>query len=51
MSGGKLINTYLPDLNKPGAVKDVEVEMVAAVVLKNTLKAGVFRNIQVAAKA
>ena len=51
MANGSLIHTYLPDLSKPGAVKDVEVEMVAAVVLKNTLKAGVFRNIQIAEKA
>ena len=46
-AGGKIINTYLPDLSQPGAVKKVEVEMAAAVVLKNSLKAGVFRNIKV----
>jgi len=46
-AGGKLINTYLPDLTQPGAVKKVEVEMVAAVVLKNSRKAGVFRKIKV----
>lgn len=46
-AGGNIINTYLPDLSQPGAVKNVEVEMVSAVVLKNTLKAGVFRNIKV----
>lgn len=46
-AGGSIINTYLPDLSQPGAVKKVEVEMVSAVVLKNTLKAGVFRNIKV----
>lgn len=45
--GGSLINTYLPDLCAPGAVKKVEVEMSAAVVLKNSRKAGVFRNIKV----
>lgn len=45
--GGKVINTYLPDLNSPDAVKKGEVEMVAAVVLKNSLKAGVLRGIKV----
>lgn len=46
-AGGKIINTYLPDMSQPGAVKKVEVEMVAAVVLKNSRKAGVFRKIKV----
>lgn len=46
-AGGKIIRTYLPDLGKPGAVKTGEVEMVAAVVLKNSLKAGVMRGIKV----
>lgn len=45
--GDKLIHTYLPDLEAPGAVKRVEVEMVAAAVLKNSRKAGVFRRIKV----
>jgi hypothetical protein len=47
--GDKIIHTYLPNLNEPGAVKKGEVEMVAAIVLKDSTKAGVFRNIQVAA--
>lgn len=47
LDGGKLVNTYLPDLTAPGVLKSVEVEMVAAVVLKNTLKAGVMRGIKV----
>lgn len=46
-AGGKIISTYLPDMNLPGAAKVGEVEMVAAVVLKNTLKAGVMRGIKV----
>ncbi len=46
-AGGKIVNTYLPDLSQPGAVKKVEVEMVAAVVLKNSRKAGVFRKLKV----
>lgn len=47
LAGEKIINTYLPDLAAPGAVKKCEVEMVSAVVLKNTLKAGVFRGVKV----
>ena len=47
LKGGNIINTYLPDLSQPGAVKKVEVEMIAAVALKNTLKAGVMRGIKV----
>lgn len=47
VKGDNIINTFLPDLNAPGAVKTGEVEMVAAVALKNSLKAGVFRNIKV----
>lgn len=47
LKGGKIINTYLPDAKGPGAVKDGEVEMVAAVALKATRAAGVLRNIKV----
>lgn len=46
-AGDKIINTYLPNMDAPGAVKSGEVEMTAAVVLKNSLKAGVFRGIKV----
>ena len=45
--GGVGMKAYLPDLNSPGAVKKGEVEMVAGVVLKKTLKAAVLRNIKV----
>ena len=45
--GGKIISTYLPNLNAPGAVKTGEVEMVAATVLKKTRAAGVLRNFKV----
>lgn len=48
VQGDKVIDTYLPDFSTPGAVKTGEVEMVACVVLKNTKKAGVLRNIKVA---
>ncbi|MEK5272558.1 major capsid protein [Aeribacillus sp. FSL K6-8394] len=47
-TGNSVIRTYLPDFNAPGAVKKGEVEMVAAVALKATRKAGVLRNIKVA---
>lgn len=48
LTGNSAITQYLPDFNKPGAVKDGEVEMVAATVLKNTQHAGVLRNIKIA---
>jgi hypothetical protein len=48
VTGNAVIRTYLPDFNSPGAVKKGEVEMVAAIALKNTRKAGVLRNIKVA---
>lgn len=47
LQGQKIINTCLPDLKAPGTIKEGDVEMVSAVVLKNSLKAGVFRNIRV----
>ena len=47
--GDGVINSFLPDLNAPGAVKTGEVELVAGVALKNTLKAAVLRNIAIAA--
>lgn len=45
--GDKVISKYLPDFSTPGAVKTGEVEMVAAVCLKNTQNAGVLRNIKI----
>lgn len=47
LTGDNAIHQYLPDFNTPGAVKDGEVEMVAATVLKNTAHAGVLRNIKI----
>ena len=49
-TGTKLVNTYLPNMQLPGAVKTGEVEMLAGVVLKNTRKAGVLRGIKIAPK-
>ena len=48
LTGDSAISQYVPDFTKPGAVKDGEVEMVAATVLKNTAHAGVLRNIKIA---
>ena len=48
ITGGSAISQYLPDFNQPGAVKDGEVEMVAATVLRNTKHAGVLRNVKIA---
>lgn len=45
--GGKVIETFLPDMKAPGAVKKGEVEMIAATVLKKTRAAGVLRNFKV----
>lgn len=48
LTGNAGLSHYLPDFNQPGAVKDGEVEMTAAVVLKNTQRAGVLRDIKIA---
>ena len=47
-TGSGVISSYLPDLNAPGAVKTGEVELVAGVALKNTLKAAVLKDIAIA---
>lgn len=46
-TGSKVIQSYMPDLNAPGAVKEGDVELIAGVALKNTNKAGVLRGIVV----
>lgn len=48
--GNNVINTYMPDMNSPGAVKKGEVELVAGTVLKNTLKAAVLKGIKIKPK-
>lgn len=48
-SGQLPIQTWLPDFSTAGAVKQGEVEMMAAVALKSTLSAGVFRGLKVTA--
>ena len=47
--GDGVIQSYLPDLQSPGAVKTGEVELVAGVALKNTLKAAVLKDIAIGA--
>lgn len=47
ITGDKAIDAYLPDFTTPGAVKSGEVEIVAAVALKDTHGAGVLRNIKI----
>ena len=50
-TGSKVVTSYMPDLDEPGAVKDGEVELIAGVVLKNTNKAGVLRGVKIEATA
>ena len=49
VTGDNVIKTYLPDMTAPGAVKKGEVEMVAGIAMKNSKKAGAFRNIKIGA--
>lgn len=49
ITGSSAISQFVPDWTKPGAVKEGEVEMVAATVLKNTKHAGVIRNLKIKA--
>lgn len=49
-TGTGLVHNFMPDMSQPGAVKTGEVELVAGVVLKSTLKAGVLKGIGTAAK-
>lgn len=47
MAGVPPIQTWLPDYTTSGAVKTGEVEMIAAIALKTSKAAGVFRNLKV----
>lgn len=49
-TGEGVIHSYMPDMNAPGAVKTGEVELVAGIALKNTLKAAVLKGIAIEAK-
>lgn len=48
LTGSSVVKQFIPDFNKPGVMKDAEVELVAATVLKNTQHAGVLRNVKIA---
>ena len=48
--GTGVITSYMPDLTLPGAVKKGEVELVAGVALKNSLKAGRMTGIKTSPK-
>lgn len=50
-TGTGVISSFMPDLTEPGAVKTGEVELVAGIVCKNTLKAGVLRGVVITPKA
>ena len=47
-NGNTVVNTYLPNMLAPGAVKTGEVEMVAAMALKATRAAAVLRKFKIA---
>jgi hypothetical protein len=48
MNGSHVIESFLPDFTSPNPVKDAELELIGATVLKNTQHAGVLRNIKIA---
>lgn len=50
VNGKKMLKTFLPDLNAPGAVKKGEVEMLAAAVLKNSKMAGRLKGVKIKPK-
>ena len=50
-TGNGVINSYMPDLKAPGAVKTGEVELVAGTALKNTLRAAVLQGINIGGAA
>lgn len=47
VKGKKFVHQYMPDFSTSGAVKTGEVEMLAAVALKNSRGAAVLRNIKI----
>ena len=47
--GDGVVVSYMPDMNAPGAVKMGEVELVAGVALKNTMKAAVLKDVVIGA--
>ena len=49
-TGTSVIQSFMPDMTTPGAVKKGEVELVAGVALKNTLKAAILTGIKTSPK-
>ena len=49
VNGDKMLKTYLPDLNLPGAVKKGEVEFIVATVLKSSRAAARIKDLQISA--
>ena len=49
-TGSGVITSYMPNLTAPGAVKKGEVELVAGVALKSTLKAARLKGIAIKPK-
>ncbi len=49
--GTGVVSAHMPDMDAPGAVKEGDVELVAGVVLKNTLKAAVLRGVAIKPKS
>lgn len=45
--GDKIISQHLPDFSQAGAVKEGDVEMIAATVLKNSRMAGVLKGMKI----
>ena len=45
--GNKIIKSYMPNMKDPGAVKTGEVELLAGIVIKNSLMACCLRNIKI----
>ena len=48
--GTGVVSSYMPDMTAPGAVKKGEVELVAGVALKNTLKAAALTGVKTSPK-
>lgn len=48
LQGENVVTSHLPDLNQPGVIKEGDVEFVGCVALKNSLKAGVLKDIKIA---
>ena len=48
LQGENVVTSHLPDLDQPGVIKEGDVEFVGCVALKNSLKAGVLKDVKIA---